>query len=116
MNSKSFKANPGALKEIRNFLSAFLIEKNIEKSLIEKIILAAGEAAMNIVQHSYNGKNDNEIIRTEIYLNNQELEIHFFDFVFRLINMLRQHLTCGKLVFQTDCFQISNCKMGIAGV
>jgi len=79
MNSKSFKANPGALKEIRNFLSAFLIEKNIEKSLIEKIILAAGEAAMNIVQHSYNGKNDNEIIRTEIYLNNQELEIHFFD-------------------------------------
>ena len=57
MLSKIFKAEKSDLNYIRTFIKDFLIEKKIKEDLQYQIILAVGEAIMNIVQHAYKGGN-----------------------------------------------------------
>ena len=56
MLSKSFKAEKSDLTLIRSFIKSFLVEKKVEEQLQYQIILASGEALMNIVQHAYSGE------------------------------------------------------------
>ena len=58
MESNEFIATKDQLKNIRAFVKSHLKEKDFSKDDIEKIILAVGEASMNIVQHAYKGGNE----------------------------------------------------------
>ena len=66
MESNEFIATKDQLKNIRAFVKSLLNEKDFSKDEIEKIILAVGEASMNIVQHAYKGGNEDKKIKVEI--------------------------------------------------
>ena len=55
MLSEIFKAEKSDLILIRKFIQKFLVENKIEEDLQYQIVLAIGEAIMNIVQHAYKG-------------------------------------------------------------
>ena len=63
MLSKIFKAEKTNLNNIRKFIKDFLIENKVLEDLQYQIILAIGEASMNIIQHAYKGGNDTKKLR-----------------------------------------------------
>ena len=73
MESNEFIATKDQLKNIRAFVKSLLNEKDFSKDEIEKIILAVGEASMNIVQHAYKGGNEDKKIKVEIEINEKKL-------------------------------------------
>ena len=79
MLSRLFNSRQSDLILIRNFIKDFLIEKNVEDNLQYQIILAVGEAAMNIVQHAYQGGNSSKEIKINIELINEIIQIDLFD-------------------------------------
>ena len=79
MLSRLFNSRQSDLILIRNFIKDFLIEKNVEDNLQYQIILAVGEAAMNIVQHAYQGGNSSKEIKVNIGLINKVIKIDLFD-------------------------------------
>ncbi|OOY34549.1 hypothetical protein BOV90_03735 [Solemya velum gill symbiont] len=48
-------ALPTNLKGLRDGLREVLVENEIDKALVEKLVLAVGEAVMNVVQHGFDG-------------------------------------------------------------
>ena len=79
MESNEFIATKDQLKNIRAFVKSHLNEKDFSKDEIEKIILAIGEASMNIVQHAYKGGNEKKKIKVEIEIKEKKLFVHLFD-------------------------------------
>ena len=79
MLSKIFKAEKSDLTHIRKFIQDFLIENKIKEDLQYQVVLAIGEAAMNIVQHAYKGGNALKKIKINLDLINQTLILDFFD-------------------------------------
>ena len=79
MESDEFLATKDQLKNIRAFVKSHLNEKDFSKDETEKIILAIGEASMNIVQHAYKGGNEKEKIKVEIEIKEKKLFVHLFD-------------------------------------
>ena len=79
MESNEFIATKDQLKNIRAFIKSHLNEKDFSKDEIEKIILAVGEASMNIVQHAYKGGNEDKKIKVEIEIKEKKLFVHLFD-------------------------------------
>ena len=79
MLSKIFKAEKSDLNYIRTFIKDFLIEKKIKEDLQYQIILAVGEAIMNIVQHAYKGGNASKKIKVDLSLIDEILILDFFD-------------------------------------
>jgi len=79
MESNEFIATKDQLKNIRAFVKSLLNEKDFSKDETEKIILAVGEASMNIVQHAYKGGNEKKKIKVEIEINEKKLFVHLFD-------------------------------------
>ena len=79
MESNEFIATKDQLKNIRAFVKSLLNEKDFSKDEIEKIILAVGEASMNIVQHAYKGGNEDKTIKVEIEIKEKKLFVHLFD-------------------------------------
>ena len=79
MQSNEFIATKDQLKNIRAFVKSLLNEKDFSKDEIEKIILAVGEASMNIVQHAYKGGNEDKTIKVEIEIKEKKLFVHLFD-------------------------------------
>ena len=79
MESNEFIATKDQLKNIRAFVKSHLNEKDFSKDEIEKIILAVGEASMNIVQHAYKGGNEGKKIKVEIEIKEKKLFVHLFD-------------------------------------
>ena len=79
MLSQLFKSSKSDLILIRNFIKDFLIKNDVEDSLQYQIILAVGEAAMNIVQHAYQGGNSSKEIKIKIELINEIIQIDLFD-------------------------------------
>jgi len=77
--SKIFKAEKSDLNYIRTFIKDFLIEKKIKEDLQYQIILAVGEAIMNIVQHAYKGGNASKKIKVDLSLIDEILILDFFD-------------------------------------
>ena len=68
MLSKIFKAEKSDLTHIRKFIQDFLIEKKIKEDLQYQVILAIGEAIMNIVQHAYRGGDASKKIKVNVDL------------------------------------------------
>ena len=79
MLSKIFKAEKTNLNNIRKFIKDFLIENKVLEDLQYQIILAIGEASMNIIQHAYKGGNDTKKIKVDLKLIEKTLIIEFFD-------------------------------------
>tara|TARA_B110000971_G_scaffold221988_1_gene272282 strand:+ start:11182 stop:11583 length:402 start_codon:yes stop_codon:yes gene_type:complete len=77
--SKIFKAEKTNLNNIRKFIKDFLIENKVLEDLQYQIILAIGEASMNIIQHAYKGGNDTKKIKVDLKLIEKTLIIEFFD-------------------------------------
>ena len=79
MESGEFIATNDQLKNIRAFVRSYLNEKDFSKDEAEKIILAVGEASMNIVQDAYKGGNEGKKIKVEIEIKEKKLFVHLFD-------------------------------------
>ena len=79
MLSKTFKAEKSDLNYIRTFIKDFLFEKKIDEDLQYQIILAAGEAIMNIVQHAYSGGDSSKKIKVDLSLIDKILILDLFD-------------------------------------
>ena len=79
MLSKIFKAEKSELPHIRKFIKIFFIEKGIKEELLFQIILAAGEAVMNIIQHAYKGGDSLKKIKVGLSWTEELLTLDFFD-------------------------------------
>ena len=79
MLSKTFKAEKSDLINIRRFIQDFLIKKKIQEDLLYQVILAAGEAIMNIVQHAYKGGDASKKIKVNLNLIDETLILDFLD-------------------------------------
>ena len=79
MLSKIFKAEKSDLINIRRFIQDFLIKKKIQEDLLYQVILAAGEAIMNIVQHAYKGGDASKKIKVNLNLIDETLILDFLD-------------------------------------
>ena len=78
--SKDFLVHSGSLKEVRVFSRNVFEKFNLEDSLKDELVLAIAEAAQNIVKHAYKGVEETkDHMQIKISLNNNQLEIGFFD-------------------------------------
>ena len=78
--SKDFLVHTSSLKEVRVFSREVFEKLNLDADLKEELVLAIAEAAQNIVKHGYKGiENTTDKMQIKISLNNNELEIGFFD-------------------------------------
>jgi len=78
--SKDFLVHSGSLKEVRVFSRNVFEKLNLEDSLKDELVLAIAEAAQNIVKHAYKGVEETkDHMQIKISLNNNQLEIGFFD-------------------------------------
>ena len=66
------------LKPLRAFIREFSIKLGCNKEALNGLVLAINEACMNIIQHAYNGQNDNEII-IEFWKDEAQLIIKILD-------------------------------------
>ena len=78
--SKDFIVSTSSLKEVRVFSREVFEKINIPQEQKDELVLAIAEAAQNIVKHGYKGiENTTDKMQIKISLNNNELEIGFFD-------------------------------------
>ena len=78
--SKDFLVSTASLKEVRVFSREVFEKINIPQEQKDELVLAIAEAAQNIVKHGYKGiENTTDKMQIKISLNNNELEIGFFD-------------------------------------
>ncbi len=77
---KDFLVNSSSLKDVRSFSRDVFEKLKIEKELKDELVLAIAEAAQNIVKHGYKDvENTTDRMEIKISLNNDQLEIGFFD-------------------------------------
>jgi len=55
-----FQSSSSILKDVRDQVREICEQQEIQKAIVENIILAVNEACMNIIQHGYKNKPDNE--------------------------------------------------------
>ena len=77
---KDFLVNSSSLKDVRSFSRDVFEKLKIEKELKDELVLAIAEAAQNIVKNGYKDvENTTDRMEIKISLNNDQLEIGFFD-------------------------------------
>ena len=77
---KDFLVNSSSLRDVRSFSRDVFEKLKIEKELKDELVLAIAEAAQNIVKHGYKDvENTTDRMEIKISLNNDQLEIGFFD-------------------------------------
>ena len=77
---KDFLVDSSSLKDVRSFSRDVFEKLKIEKELKDELVLAIAEAAQNIVKHGYKDvENTTDRMEIKISLNNDQLEIGFFD-------------------------------------
>ena len=80
IEKKDFLVNSASLKDVRSFSRDVFEKLKIEKELKDELVLAIAEAAQNIVKHGYKGlENTTDRMEIKISLNDNQLEIGFFD-------------------------------------
>ena len=78
--SRDFLVSTASLKEVIVFSREVFEKINIPQDQKDELVLAIAEAAQNIVKHGYKGiENTTDKMQIKISLNNNELEIGFFD-------------------------------------
>ncbi len=76
---RAFQVNSASLKEVRVFAREVFEKINLSQDLKDELVLAIAEAAQNIVKHAYKNEETNDRMEIKISLNDNELEIGFFD-------------------------------------
>ena len=76
---KDFRVSSSSLKEVRNFSRDVFEKLNLNQDLKDELVLAIAEAAQNIVKHAYKDQETDDRMEIKISLNDNELEIGFFD-------------------------------------
>ena len=76
---KDFRVHSSSLKEVRNFSRDVFEKLNLNQDLKDELVLAIAEAAQNIVKHAYKDQETDDRMEIKISLNDNELEIGFFD-------------------------------------
>ena len=77
---KDFLVNSASLKDVRSFSRDVFEKLKIEKELKDELVLVIAEAAQNIVKHGYKDlENTTDRMEIKISLNDNQLEIGFFD-------------------------------------
>ena len=74
-----FLSRPDRLKPLRNFVRAFAKKNNCCDESLDCIVRSINEACMNVMQHAYNEKQDEEII-IEFWEDNKDILIKIYDF------------------------------------
>ena len=77
--NKDFRVSSSSLKEVRNFSRDVFEKLNLNQDLKDELVLAIAEAAQNIVKHAYKDQETDDRMEIKISLNDNELEIGFFD-------------------------------------
>ena len=78
--SKDFLVTSASLKEVRTFSREVFEKINLPQEQKDELVLAIAEAAQNIVKHGYKGVTETtDRMEIKISLNNDQLEIGFFD-------------------------------------
>ena len=78
--AKDFPVSTASLKEVRVFSRETFEKINLSQDLKDELVLAIAEAAQNIVKHGYKDiENTTDRMEIKISLNNDQLEIGFFD-------------------------------------
>ena len=76
---RDFVVSSSSLKEVRSFSREVFEKVNINQDLKDELVLAIAEAAQNIVKHAYQGEDTDDKMQIKISLNDNKLEIGFFD-------------------------------------
>ena len=78
--SKDFLVSSASLKEVRTFSRDVFEKIQLPQDQKDELVLAIAEAAQNIVKHGYKDiENTTDRMEIKISLNNDQLEIGFFD-------------------------------------
>ncbi|MCW8936244.1 MAG: ATP-binding protein [Gammaproteobacteria bacterium] len=72
-------SRPDMLKPLRKFVRELAKKLNCCDESLECLVIAINEACMNVMQHAYNNRQDEEII-IEFWKDNEDLVIKIFDF------------------------------------
>lgn len=73
----AFPARPESAPQFRSALRAFLEGARVERDCINDVVLAAGEAAGNAIEHAYRGKSGT--FRLKAYLAGKRLIVEVWD-------------------------------------
>ena len=76
---KTFPATLSNLKYIRAIIKDFLKIHKVDLNIIKNIQLAADEAVTNIIKHSYQGENKNNLIEINLEFKEKRIIIHLYD-------------------------------------
>ena len=76
---KAFPATLSNLKYIRAIIKDFLKIHKVDLNIIKNIQLASDEAVTNIIKHSYQGENKNNIIEINLEFKEKRIIIHLYD-------------------------------------
>lgn len=74
-----FAARPERLRLLRCTLRDAASAAGLSGEETERVVLAANEACMNIIQHAYGSRGDGEVV-VEVIDNGEDLELRFIDF------------------------------------
>ena len=78
--AKDFVVSTASLKEVIDFCREIFYKINLPQEQKDELVLAIAEAAQNIVKHGYKDvENTTDRMEIKISLNNDQLEIGFFD-------------------------------------
>jgi len=83
--TKTVTAQPQQLATLRHHAASVFHDLAMAESQLERLVLALGEAAMNIVQHGFSGGSDDGRLDLEIYLRPDGVSLRLLDnaFLFR---------------------------------
>ena len=76
---KAFPATLSNLKYIRSIIKDFLKIHKVDLNIIKNIQLATDEAVTNIIKHSYQGENKNNLIEINLEFKEKRIIIHLYD-------------------------------------
>ncbi|MEJ1295957.1 MAG: ATP-binding protein [Candidatus Sedimenticola sp. (ex Thyasira tokunagai)] len=78
-NSLTITADASRLKELRDWTRQQLMLCQYDENMIESVVLAIGEAAMNVVQHSFGGGDTKGELSLEITADGDDLIFRITD-------------------------------------
>lgn len=73
----AFPALPESSPKLRHTLRAYLEALRLDRSRVDDVVLAVGEAAGNAIEHAYRGTNGS--VRLKAYVHGRQLVIEVWD-------------------------------------
>jgi anti-sigma regulatory factor (Ser/Thr protein kinase) len=106
-----FPARPESSPRLRRTLRAFLESLRLERDRVEDVILAAGEAAGNAIEHAYRG--DRGLVHLRAYVSERQIVVEVRDTgVWRLAGDPERGRGLGIMRALVDRVSIESTKTG----